>query len=209
MIYNGKSWAEMAKIISPLSRASVASRGGFLCIITGDMNTRKILSQDFFVRDTLVVARELLGKYLVRRMRGKEIAVMITEVEAYDGFEDKASHAHRGETARNKPMFGNAGAWYVYLVYGMYEMLNIVTGRKGYPAAVLIRGVEGISGPGRLTKFLKITRAQNNKRAIFESGLWIEDRGVVITDNRIKKTPRIGVDYAGVWAKKRYRFVLK
>lgn len=173
------------------------------------MRKRKILSQEFFARDTLVVARELLGKYLVRRMRGKEIAVMINEVEAYDGFEDKASHAHRGETTRNKPMFGNAGVWYIYLVYGMYEMLNVVTGGKGYPAAVLIRGVLGTSGPGRLTKFLHITRAQNNKQAVFEYGLWIEDRGVVISDNRIKKTPRIGVYYAGVWAKKKYRFVLK
>lgn len=173
------------------------------------MKVKKILPQRFFERDTLVVARELLGKYLVRRMRGKEIAMMITEVEAYDGFEDKASHAHRGETARNKPMFGNAGVWYVYLVYGMYEMLNVVTGRKGYPAAVLIRGVLGVAGPGRLTKFLQITRAQNNKRAVFESGLWIEDRGIVVSDNEIKKTPRIGVDYAGVWARKKYRFVLK
>ncbi len=173
------------------------------------MNTRKTLPQSFFERDTRVVARELLGKYLVRRMRDKEIAVMITEVEAYDGFEDKASHAHKGETARNRPMFGDAGVWYVYLVYGMYEMLNIVTGRKGYPAAVLIRGVEGFDGPGRLTKFLQITRAQNKKRAVFDSGLWIENRGVVITDNKIKKTPRVGVPYAGIWAKKRYRFVLK
>lgn len=170
---------------------------------------RKILARDFFERDTLVVARELLGKYLVRRIKGKEIAMMITEVEAYDGFEDKASHAHRGETARNKPMFGDAGVWYVYLVYGMYEMLNIVTGRKGYPAAILIRGVREISGPGRLTKSLQISRAQNNKRAVFEYGLWIEDRGIIIPDNKIKKTPRIGVPYAGVWAKKRYRFVLK
>ena len=164
---------------------------------------------EFFERDTLIVARELLGKYLVRRTRGKEISVMITEVEAYDGFEDKASHAHKGETARNKPMFGEAGVWYVYLVYGMYEMLNIVTGKKGYPAAVLIRGVEGVVGPGRLTKFLQITRSLNNKRAIPESGLWIEDWGAVIVDNMIKKTPRIGVGYAGVWAKKKYRFVMR
>ncbi|MBI3634090.1 MAG: DNA-3-methyladenine glycosylase [Candidatus Yonathbacteria bacterium] len=173
------------------------------------MNIRKILSQNFFERDTLTVARELLGKYLVKKIRGNEIAMMITEVEAYDGFEDKASHAHKGETARNKPMFGKAGVWYVYLVYGMHEMLNIVTGRKGYPAAVLIRGVEGIAGPGRLTKFLKITRAQNNTLAGRKSGLWIEDRGVVINNKRIKKTSRIGVLYAGVWAKKKYRFLLK
>lgn len=173
------------------------------------MNTRKILPPAFFERDTLVVARELLGKYLIRRTRGKEIAMMITEVEAYDGFEDKASHAHKGETAHNKPMFGDAGVWYIYLIYGMYEMLNIVTGKKGYPAAVLIRGVESVSGPGRLTKFLQISRAQNNKRAVFDNGLWIEDMEIMVIDNEIKKMPRIGVDYAGVWAKKKYRFVLK
>ncbi len=172
------------------------------------MTRRKILPQEFFERDTLVVARELLGKYLVRRIRNKENAMMITEVEAYDGFEDKASHAHKGETTRNKPMFGEAGVWYVYLVYGMHEMLNIVTGGKGYPAAILIRGALGAVGPGRLTRLLQITRAQNNKRAVFDSGLWIEDRGVVVFDSQIKKTPRIGVDYAGVWAKKKYRFVL-
>lgn len=170
---------------------------------------RKVLGKKFFERDTLVVARELLGKYLVRRLCGKEIAHMITEVEAYDGFEDKASHAHRGQTERNAPMFGTAGRWYVYLVYGMYEMLNIVTGTHGYPAAVLIRGTSEVSGPGRLTKLLKITRAQNGQRAIGETRLWIEDRGIAVHDSGIKKTPRIGVDYAGEkWAKKKYRFVL-
>ena len=169
---------------------------------------RKILRKRFFERDTLTVARELLGKYLVRRIEGREVSVMITEVEAYDGFEDEASHAHRGETARNKPMFGTPGVWYVYFVYGIYQMLNIVTGREGYPAAVLIRGVEGISGPGRLTKFLHITRTQNKKQARPENGLWVEDRGVIVTEKEIKKTTRIGVDYAGVWAKKEYRFLL-
>lgn len=170
---------------------------------------KKVLSQKFFERNTLAVARELLGKYIVRRVRGKEIAVMITEVEAYDGLNDKASHAHRGETVRNKPMFGNAGVWYVYVVYGMHEMVNIVTGKKGYPAAVLIRGVENVSGPGRLTKSLHITRVQNAKRAIPENGLWIEDRGIRLTDKQIKKMPRIGVDYAGSWAEKKYRFMVQ
>lgn len=171
---------------------------------------RKVLNQKFFERDTIVVARELLGKYLVRLVRGKETVLMITEAEAYDGFDDKASHAHREQTARNMPMFGEAGVWYVYLVYGMYEMLNVVTGTHGYPAAVLIRGTSEVDGPGRLTKALKITRAQNGKRAIKENGLWIEDRGVLVGDDQIKKTPRIGVDYAGEkWAKKKYRFVLR
>lgn len=169
---------------------------------------RILLGKDFFERDARLVARELLGKYLVRRIRGREVAVMISEVEAYDGFADKASHAHKGKTLRNAPMFGEAGQWYVYLVYGMYEMLNVVTGARGYPAAVLIRGTDEIAGPGRLTKFLKITRVQSGTRARRESGLWIEDRGIVVRDREVRKTARIGVGYAGVWAQKKYRFVL-
>ena len=169
---------------------------------------QRILEHDFFERDTLVVARELLGKFLIRRMRGKEAALMITEVEAYDGFEDRASHAHHGKTKRNEPMFGNAGVWYVYVVYGMHEMLNMVTGKEGYPAAVLIRGASNISGPGKLTKYLHITRVQNGTQAIPKNGLWIEDRGVVVSEKDIKKTPRIGVSYAGEWSKKKYRFIM-
>ncbi|PIY95650.1 3-methyladenine DNA glycosylase, partial [Candidatus Jorgensenbacteria bacterium CG_4_10_14_0_8_um_filter_39_13] len=92
---------------------------------------RKILSQSFFNRPALTVAKELMGKYLVRRYRGKLVSAMITEVEAYDGFKDKASHAFRGMTDRNKIMFGPAGFWYVYFTYGMHWMLNIVTGKKG------------------------------------------------------------------------------
>lgn len=170
---------------------------------------RTVLSQDFFNRSTIVVAKELLGKFLVRRQGSAEKAFMITEVEAYDGFEDKASHASRGQTLRNSPMFGHSGAWYVYLVYGMYDMLNIVTREKNYPAAILIRGVEGINGPGKLTKQLKITRALNNKKAAAKSGLWIEDRGVKISTKNISKTPRVGVNYAGpIWSAKPWRFLL-
>ncbi len=170
---------------------------------------KKVLGKSFFERDTRTVARELLGKYLVRKIRGKEIALMITEVEAYDGFRDRASHAHKGKTERNAVMFGEAGRWYVYLVYGMYEMLNIVTGAYGYPAAVLIRGAGEVCGPGRLTALMHITRAFNDKRTMRTNGLWIEDRGVIIPEQKIKKTARIGVHYAGVWAKKKYRFVVK
>jgi DNA-3-methyladenine glycosylase len=169
---------------------------------------RKPLTAAFFRRPALTVARGLLGKFLVRRVRGKETAVMITEVEAYDGFKDKASHAHRGQTPRNAPMFGPAGCWYVYFVYGMHWMLNVVTGPKGYPAAVLIRGLEGIPGPARLTKRLLIDRRLDAKPASKASGLWIEDRGVRVSPKRIRRTPRIGVDYAGAWARKPYRFLL-
>lgn len=135
---------------------------------------------------------------------------MITEVEAYEGLDDRASHASRGKTPRNAVMFGPPGRWYVYLVYGMHEMLNVVTGSEGHPGAVLIRGVEGIEGPGRLTKQLSITRALNTKTAAPESGVWIEDRGVDVAPARILKTPRIGVAYAGEeWAGKPWRFVLQ
>lgn len=171
---------------------------------------RRILTKKFFERATVVVARDLLGKFLVHKKGRKVIMCMITEVEAYDGHKDKASHAHRGETVRNKAMFGAAGVWYIYFVYGMYDMLNVVTGPHGYPAAVLIRGVEGIMGPGRLTKKLGITRRLNGNNAVRISGLWIEDRGVRVRTKDMQKTPRIGVKYAGpTWSKKPYRFILK
>lgn len=171
---------------------------------------KKILKKEFFNRSALDIAPELLGKYLVRKVGKKETALKITEVEAYDGHEDKASHAHKGKTERTEVMFGEPGVWYVYLIYGMYNMLNIVTGPKEYPAAILVRGVESINGPGKLTRELKITRSLNKKVANKASGLWIEDRGEVVVKNNIKKTPRIGVSYAEpVWSKKHYRFVLK
>lgn len=185
-----------------------------------------ILKKQFFGRSTLKVARELLGKFLVvqhvQHPMSDKKTYMITEVEAYDGPHDKASHAHRGKTLRNEPMFGPAGVWYVYFVYGMYNMLNIVTGPKDYPAAVLIRGIDAAPskrgeprpnlkfgrGPARLTKFLKIDKKFNNKPATKKTGLWIEDRGVKIKKSQIKTSPRIGVDYAGEWKDKHYRFYL-
>ncbi len=169
-----------------------------------------LLSKKFFERSTNIVAQELLGKFLVRKIGAKEIAVMITETEAYDGPHDKASHAHRGRTKRNEPMFGNAGVWYVYLCYGVHEMLNIVTGPRQYPAAVLIRGVEGANGPGKVTKMLKIGRTFNNKKSVRANGLWIEDRGVRVAPRDIRHAARIGVAYAGpVWSRKKYRYILK
>ncbi len=167
------------------------------------------LSATFFDRSSVAVARDLLGKFLVRRYRGRTAAFMITEAEAYEGPRDKASHAYRGRTERNAVMFGGAGRWYVYFIYGMYWMLNVVAGPHGYPAAVLIRGVEGAAGPGRLTRKMKIGRALNGRTASRSSGLWIEDRGVKVPRSRVARTPRVGVAYAGEWAKKPYRFVMK
>lgn len=173
-----------------------------------------ILGPEFFDRPTLVVARELVGKKLVLGSFGLQREVYITEAEAYDGFEDRASHAFRGKTPRNSVMFGPPGRWYVYFVYGMHEMLNVVVGPAGYPAAVLIRagmlpGGTRIVGPARLTKFLGINREFNARPAHPESVLWIEDAGCRVDEMAILQTPRIGVDYAGEeWSKKPYRFVL-
>lgn len=169
----------------------------------------RILNTDFYDRPVLEVAQELIGKFLVREIDGVVRAYMITETEAYDGPEDKACHAYRGKTKRTEVMYGQAGYWYVYFVYGMHHMLNIVTGPVGYPAAVLIRSVEGIGGPGRITKQLHIDKTLNTRKAGRESGVWIEDRGSIINTHDVMRTPRIGVAYAGEWADKPYRFVLK
>jgi len=172
---------------------------------------RKIINPLFFNKSALEVAKELLGKFLVlKKENGEEIALLINETEAYEGFEDKASHASKGKTERNKIMFEKGGCFYVYLVYGMYFMLNIVAGPENYPAAVLIRGAGKFCGPGKLTKFLNINKNLNGEKAQRKSGLWIEDRGLIIPEKNIKTTPRIGVKYAGpVWANKKYRFILK
>lgn len=161
--------------------------------------------------DTVSHARNLLGKYLVRRFDdGREEARQIVETEAYHTAEDLACHASKGRTRRTEVMFGSSGVWYVYLCYGVHEMLNLVTGPVDHPSAILIRGLENLSGPGRLTRYLQITRALNMLPASKKSGLWIEDRGTLITPERIHTTPRIGIDYAGpVWSQMPWRFVLE
>lgn len=171
---------------------------------------RLIKSEELSARKTVATARWLLGKYLVRqRANGETEARLITEVEAYDGERDQACHARAGCTARTAVLYRPAGVWYVYLCYGIHEMLNLVVGPEGWPAAVLIRGVEGISGPGRVTKRLEINRALNTLPVAPASGLWLEDRGVHVPRRAIDITPRIGVDYAGdVWAAKPWRFVV-
>lgn len=170
---------------------------------------RRVLPPSFFERDARVVARELLGKFLVRRTQHGAIEAMITETEAYTGPDDLACHAARGRTARTEPLFGPPGRFYVYFVYGMHWMFNVVTGEEGHPAAVLIRGVEGVTGPARLTKHFGIGRSFNALPASRETGLWFEDRGLVVSPRDIVRTPRVGVDYAGAWAPKLYRFVLR
>ncbi len=132
---------------------------------------------------------------------------MITEVEAYDGEKDLACHASKGRTKRTEIMYQAGGRWYVYLCYGVHEMLNLVTGPKDYPAAILIRGLDTVRGPGRLTKQLGIDRDLNGAEATRAHGLHLEDHGFVPAHRNIKSGPRIGVTYAGtVWAAKPWRF---
>lgn len=155
------------------------------------------------------LARWLLGKYLVRqRSDGNVEARMIIEVEAYNGEGDKACHARAGRTSRTAPLYEPGGIWYVYLCYGIHEMLNLVVGPKDWPAALLIRGVDGASGPGRVTKTLEIDRRLNARSACdVRTGLWLEDRGVRVPRALVHATPRVGIDYAGpVWSQKLWRF---
>lgn len=135
---------------------------------------------------------------------------MILETEAYDGEGDLACHARVGRTRRTEVMYAAGGVWYVYLCYGVHEMLNLVVGPRDHPAAILLRGVEGAGGPGRLTRALGIDRSLNRTAACAAtSDLWVEDRGVVVPRGAIRAAPRIGVDYAGpVWAAKPWRFTL-
>src|SRR5688572_8352248 len=151
--------------------------------------------------DTVNHARTLLGQWLcVRGADGVTRRARITETEAYHGPEDRACHASKGRTARTEVMFGPAGRWYVYLCYGVHEMLNLVTGPEDWPAAVLIRGVEGITGPGRVTKALGIGRGLNGTRADVDGAAgvaaWIEaatpmDEPVCEAD--VFAGPRVGV----------------
>lgn len=173
---------------------------------------RTPLTSEFYNRSPLEVARELLGKKLVRTCRGVVLSGMIVETEAYLGTDDTGSHAHRGKTPRNAVMFGTAGHAYVYLVYGMHHMLNVVAGNEGTPWAVLIRALVPIDGkeamrrwtgksanpahgPGKLCRAMRIDRKLNGWDLTAGDRLWIEDY-TDIPDNRVRRTKRIGIDYA-------------
>lgn len=172
----------------------------------------RILPQSYFSRSTLLVARSLIGKYLVRKNGTTTIAGRIIEVEAYVGSQDKACHASKGRTARTEVLFGPPGISYVYLIYGMYHMLNVVTERAEFPAAVLIRAIEVdgelIDGPGKLCRELGIDRSLHRLDMTHGSQLWFEDRGEPVSRKQVGTFPRIGVDYAGAWAKNPWRFRL-
>ena len=163
----------------------------------------KKLTQKFFTRDVLTVAPELLGKILVCRAGDEFLRFRITETEAYRGVEDLACHACKGRTARTEAMFHTGGVVYVYLIYGMYWMLNFVTGGENDPQAVLIRGLEGLYGPGRITRKLQIDRSFYDEDLTLSHRIWIEDDGY---KPPYKTGKRIGIDYAGEWKDKPWRF---
>src|SRR5678816_1746500 len=174
--------------------------------------TKRVLPRAYFNRPTITVARSLVGKYLIRCIDGREIAGKIIEVEAYVGSQDKACHASKGRTETAEVMYGPGGVAYVYLIYGMYHCLNVVTEREEFPSAVLIRAVEIdgelIDGPGRLCRALQIDRRLNRVDLTSGESLWFEDRRVLVKGGDVVAHPRIGVDYAGEWAKKPWRFRL-
>ena len=164
------------------------------------------LKADFFDGDVKKIACELLGSQLCFLGKNNEIIrSTITETEAYDGENDLACHASKGRTPRTSIMYNQGGVWYVYLCYGIHWMLNVVVGKKGYPAAVLIRGTSDHSGPGRLTRAIGLNGSLNGKRICKKSGLWIEPS--FEPKPNIVSGPRVGVSYAGpVWSQKPYRF---
>ena len=181
------------------------------------------LPHSFYSRSTLEVASDLLGKVLVRTRNKRKLAGKIVETEAYVGPHDLACHASKGHTPRTSIMFGPAGYAYVYMIYGFYFCLNVVTEPEGYPAAVLIRAVEPIesvdmmlrlrnnpqcetniaSGPGKLCMAMSIDKRLNGED-LFGKTLWIEDRKLSV--GRMCTSPRVGVDYAGEDKDKPWRF---
>jgi DNA-3-methyladenine glycosylase len=181
----------------------------FLPAAGGNQGT--VLGRDFYARNTLEVARGLLGRRLVRTLDGQRVGGPIVEVEAYVGADDLASHAARGQTPRNRAMFGRAGHAYVYFIYGMYHCLNVVTEAEGYPAAVLIRAIEPVegvqvmavrrpgrprsqlaNGPGKLCQALAIGRDMDGLDLTAGVELWLE-AGQPVDPQLVQATPRVNV----------------
>jgi DNA-3-methyladenine glycosylase len=165
------------------------------------------INRDFFLADTVTVARRLPGTEIVIGDGAKRGRYMITETEAYVGEDDRACHASRGRTKRTEPMYLEGGHLYIYFVYGMHWMLNIVTGAADSPQAVLIRGVRQYSGPGRVTKGLGIDGRFNREDLASSERIWIEDTGFC---PGLIAGPRVGIDYAGEpWVSKPWRFIIR
>jgi DNA-3-methyladenine glycosylase len=165
------------------------------------------LDNRFFQREVLQVAPELVGKVLVRRFNDGMIKrYRITETEAYRGEEDLACHAAKGRTPRTEVMYHAGGQIYVYLIYGMYWMLNVVTSEAGFPAAVLIRGLEGFDGPGKVGRELMLDKTFYGEDLTVSERIWVEDDGFVLPHRTYF---RVGIDYAGeVWKNKLWRFMV-
>ena len=161
-------------------------------MFSGSLHGRVITSQELR-RPATELAPWLIGKILCREIDGNITRVRITETECYFGEEDTACHAHKGRTERTDIMYRAGGNAYVYLCYGIHSLLNITTGEDGHPEAVLIRGVNNVFGPGRVTKLLTIDRSLNRKELSQKNGLWLEDDGIVL---KYVKNKRVGIDYA-------------
>ena len=172
------------------------------------------LSRDFYDRDTVVVAQELLGCYLIHNSGKTKRIGRIVEVEAYLGPHDLAAHSAKGRTKRTEVMFGPPGHAYVYLIYGIYYCMNVVTQEEGHASAVLLRALEPIQeieertqGPGLLCKAMHITKALHG-HDLLSNDLYIAKKDAS-EPFKIVKRPRIGVDYAKHWAKRKLRFYIK
>lgn len=165
------------------------------------------LPPEFYANNAEELARKLIGKVLIRTFAdGSETALMITETEAYLGEHDLACHTSKGRTPRTEPMYACGGILYVYLVYGMYQMLNVVSGSEGDGQAVLIRGAGSFNGPGKLSKALNISPDFNRESLLVSPRIRIEDHG---HQPNYMATPRVGINYAGeYWKSKLLRFVV-
>ena len=164
------------------------------------------LGYDFFHRPCLTVTEELVGKILVHSTPCGIVRLRITETESYCGEADTACHAHKGRTARTEVLYAKAGTIYVYLCYGIHNLINIVTGGEGDPQAVLIRCCEGAAGPGKLTKQLQITRELNRQSIVDNPEIWIEDDGRTC---HVSTGKRVGIGYASQEDQDRpWRFIL-
>ena len=175
-------------------------------------NSGRKLKRAFYARPTLTVARELIGTHLVRDDGVRHRIGRIVEAEAYQGPKDLAAHSSRGRTARTEVMFGPPGHAYVYFIYGFWNCLNVVTAAEGIPHAVLLRALEPVAGledktwgPGLLCRAMSIDRSLNGADLCGEV-LWIEQPRGRVRPARIGRGPRIGVDYAGPWAERPWRF---
>ncbi len=170
-----------------------------------------LIKRDFYDRNTASVARELLGASLFVETAGGVLSAVITETEAYCGEKDLACHASKGRTKRTEVMFGEPGKTYVYMIYGMYHCLNIVTRKAGFAEAVLIRGVELpdgklLDGPGKTCRYFGIDKSFNACDVTTGERIWVEKKS--LKKEKFRAERRIGIDYAGEWKDKPLRFIL-